>query len=117
MKSEPRGCGISQAGPVRRYTKKWLESKDERTLEYSALEESALEESSLGESALQESALDKSTLQESTLGYRLLKKQPLFPLYTIGTSLKRSNISKSIIVAALPQEIYCISRGGQANFF
>ncbi len=49
MKSESRGCGVSQAGPVRRLTKKWLESKDERALEESALEESALEESSLGE--------------------------------------------------------------------
>jgi hypothetical protein len=40
--------------PVRRYTKKWLESKDERALGESVLEESALEESSLSESALQE---------------------------------------------------------------
>ncbi len=40
-------------------------------------------------------------------GSRLIKRQPLVSSLLNWQSLRRSNISKSIIIAALPQEIYC----------
>jgi hypothetical protein len=67
LRSKPRGCDVSEARPLRRWTWEQLESKDESPISESTLSRSALSGRALNGNALSEITLSGNTLSGSSL--------------------------------------------------